>query len=350
MADPNALYIVTAVVISGLVAWVVLVLITAPRLVPMTPLVPEDVAKKDALPARIQGPGPLLRIEAPAVFDAMHAMHAMPVIVKLPPMRSRLDSHTEIQDEADGEAASILMPEDDAPSGPPLVLVTAVGRADPFARKKHEDAFAIVDRHHLFVIADSMGRYTAGEVASQLAVDTIAGAFDSDGTSIYPDDPALPRRANRLRRAILVANRKILSRAREIQAYTGMGTTAVALYFSPNNQRAHIAYVGGSRCYRVRGSQIALLTRENDAGTSGAALGPDESVKVEIVNDLPLPGDAYLLCSLGLSSAVPEAEMLASILGAKTLEVATTVLVEKARAESGRDNITAILVRVDAPV
>jgi serine/threonine protein phosphatase PrpC len=248
--------------------------------------------------------------------------------------------------------------EEEEPTGPnALILVTAVGRTDPGLKRKHnEDAYAILEDHHLFVIADGMGRHAAGEVASQLCVDAISEAFRTAAFGATKNPP-LPKRATRLRGAILLANERILTAAQENDAYAGMGTTVVSAYFSPNNQRVYIAHVGDSRCYRLRGGKLTQLTTDHTLGAAGIqgksaavlsrAVGIEENVEVDISMESPLPADIYLLCSDGLSRMVQNDEIQLTLESIKDLEEATKVLVDKANQGGGRDNITAILVRVD---
>lgn len=306
MPDPNVLYVVTAVVVLGLLTWVVVVWSLPSTAVPRG--------------ARAAAAGA---------------------------SASR-----------DGLAGASDIEHDDNPTGPnALILVTAVGRTHPgLARDHNEDAYAILEDHHLFVIADGMGRHAAGEVASRLCVEAISDAFRT-GDFGPPRVPAIPRRAARLRGAIIGASDRILAAARETAAYAGMGTTVVAAYFAPNNQRAYIAHVGDSRCYRMRRGELTQLTTDHTLGAAGIpgsrasvlarALGVEETVEVDVSIEAPLPGDVYLLCSDGLSRMVPSAEIQATLLSGVDLEQATKVLVDKANQGGGRDNITAILVRVD---
>jgi protein phosphatase len=249
--------------------------------------------------------------------------------------------------------------DEDDPTGPhALILVTAVGRTDPGLKREHnEDSYAILEDHHLFVIADGMGKHAAGEVASRLCVDAIAEAFRS--SSFGPRrDPPLPRRAARLRGAICIANQRVYLESQENDAYAGMGTTVVGAYFSQNNQRAYIAHVGDSRCYRLRGGELTQLTVDHTLGNAGItgrtagilsrAIGIEPDVDVDVAFEAPLPGDVYLLCSDGLSRSIDDFELLASLTGTSDLDRASADLIERAKAAGGRDNITAILVRVDA--
>ena len=336
MPDPQLLYIVTTAVVLGLVAWVIVVLARPER---------RDEAKT------ITQPEP--STDAPKIE----------VNVNLPDRQKPwLQSHAEIHDEpAEVAPRRSSLPgetEEDGPTGPnALILVTAVGRTDPGLKRQHnEDAYAILEDHQLFVIADGMGRHAAGEVASQLCVEAIGEAFRS-GDFGPPRDPPLPKRAARLRGATLLANERILAIAKDNDAYSGMGTTVVSAYFSANNQRVYIAHVGDSRCYRLRGGTLTQLTHDHTLGAAGIqgktatilsrAIGVEPSVEVDVQVESPHPGDVYLLCSDGLSRMVAASEIEATLLSTPDLEVATKTLTDLANRGGGRDNITVILVRVD---
>jgi protein phosphatase len=342
MPDPHVLYVVTAVVVLGLVAWVVVVL-SRPigEELGAAGLAPHPGGKKmtSAPPSSASSPS-----QPPSGDD-----------------KPKLDSHAEIRDDPSINITAevrVDVEEEEEPTGPnALILVTAVGRTDPGLKRKHnEDAYAILEDHHLFVIADGMGRHAAGEIASQLCVDAISEAFKT-GDFGPPRLPPLPKRASRLRASILVGNDRILGAARDNEAYAGMGTTVVSAYFSPNNQRVYIAHVGDSRCYRLRGGKLTQLTMDHTLGAAGIvgksaavlsrAVGIEENVEVDVTMESPLPGDIYLLCSDGLSRMVQDEELLATLEKVKDLEEANRVLIDKANQGGGRDNITAILVRVD---
>jgi len=360
MPDPHVLYVVTAVVVLGLVAWVVVVLsrppaeeahAEVPQPAPSTPP-PAGKGGKTSSPPAAKGPSTKPPPTASASADADAAADSD---------RKKLDSHAEIND-APSLTVTAEVPvdveEEEEPTGPnALILVTAVGRTDPGLKRKHnEDAYAILEDHHLFVIADGMGRHAAGEVASQLCVDAISDAFRTGAFGVQRQ-PALPKRASRLRGSILLANDRILSAAQENDAYAGMGTTVVSAYFSPNNQRVYIAHVGDSRCYRLRSGKLTQLTTDHTLGAAGItgksaavlsrAVGIEENVEVDVSMESPLPGDIYLLCSDGLSRMVQNDEIQATLQNVKDLEDANKVLIDKANQGGGRDNITAILVRVD---
>jgi protein phosphatase len=265
-----------------------------------------------------------------------------------------------------GSAAStelqIDVEEEEEPTGPhALILISAVGRTDPGLKRKHnEDAYSILEDHHLFVIADGMGRHAAGEIASKLAVDAIAESFSQRARPSWSPEGVLPKRAGQLRNAILVANEKIFTQAHEVDEYAGMGTTVVSCYFSPNNQRVYIAHVGDSRCYRYRGGNFSQLTKDHTLGAAGIqgkssnvlsrAVGVEDRVEVDLTMESPLPGDVYLLCSDGLSRMLTDEEIAATLGEEPNLDACSTKLIDKANARGGRDNITTILIRVeDAP-
>ena len=269
-------------------------------------------------------------------------------------------------DMAEGASANhevtVEVEEEEEPTGPhALILISAVGRTDPGLKRKHnEDAYVILEKHHLFCIADGMGRHAAGEVASKLCVDAVAEAYNHNAKPAAEPDPTLPKRANMLRSAILLGNERIFTQAHDVEEYAGMGTTVVACYFSPNNQRVYIAHVGDSRCYRVRGGVLQQITKDHTLGAAGIqgksssvlsrAVGVEERVEVDITMESPLPGDLYLLCSDGLSRMLTDPEIEQTLKSTRDLDASTAKLIEMANARGGRDNITIIVVRVeDAP-
>jgi serine/threonine protein phosphatase PrpC len=341
MPDAQVLYVVTAAVVLGLIAWVIVVLTRAEKLEPMPVL-----ARERAL----SGGGATTDPDTPAAKEARDRA-------------SLLNPHDEIQDSGANASTTAVVhveiEEDEEPTGPnALILVTAVGKTDPGLKRKHnEDAYATLMDHHVFVIADGMGRHAAGEVASQLCVEAISKAFETNDFGRVPFDPALPRRSNRMRSAILEANAVILAASQENEAHAGMGTTVVAAYFSPNNQRVYIAHVGDSRCYRLRDGKLKQLTQDHTLGAAGIqgksaavlsrAVGVEENVDVDLMVESPQLKDIYLLCSDGLSRMLQDEEIESTIAAMpEDLDGATKKLISLANERGGRDNITAILVRV----
>ncbi len=256
---------------------------------------------------------------------------------------------------------SIDLTIEDDPTGPQaLILVSAVGRTDPGRRRKHnEDAYLVMEDQGVFAIADGMGGYAAGEVASQLAVDVISESFRTRTFTGDPD-PGLPVRGDELVRAIQMANECILTQARANEAQSGMGTTIVSCRFSPGKQRVYIAHVGDSRAYRIRNDEILQLTEDHTLGAVGItgpaasklsrAVGIQDLVEVDLRIDAPQVGDYFLLCSDGLSKMVPEPMIRDVILeNMADLNLVVEKLVERANERGGRDNVSVILISVREP-
>jgi len=223
-------------------------------------------------------------------------------------------------------------------------------------RQNNEDAMLVGDGEDqtLFVVADGIGGFEAGEVASSLAVDVLKG--------LHPDKP--------FETAIAAANRRILAAGRGDEKLSGMGTTVVAIRFGGKQGEpvAEVAHVGDSRAYLMRGgdmnpitedhSLVAELVRSGDLTRDQAAehpqknlitraLGADEEVDVDTAI-LPIEaGDRILLCSDGLSDMVSEAgisEILAE--SPDDPERAARGLLSAALDAGGNDNITVVVVDV----
>jgi PPM family protein phosphatase len=303
MQEIQILNVVTGLVILALAAWVARVLATAPR---------------EGAPPRLAPAG-----------AASDPVAALPNFV-----------HDD-EEEPTGQHA--------------LVLVTAVGRSDPGEeRETGEDAYLVLDETHLLAIADGLGRHAASDVASRLAIEAIEEAFRK-GTHPDPpppDDAKLPKRASRLRDALVYANQRIWKRSREVAKYEGMGTTVVAAHFSPNEQKVYLAQVGDGRCYRLRGGALTQLTFDHIAGRSadvlGRALGVEETVKVDILTESPKPGDVYLLCSDRLTRMLDDEAIEKTLVDNDDLARAAAKLVEQANAKEGKSEVTAVLARVAA--
>jgi protein phosphatase len=359
MPDPQVLYVVTAVVVLALIAWVIAVL---------TRTGGDGSGKSgEAIPAAAGGPSghAAPAPEAPTPTSNTIPAQAPADLLKASDAGSARPPGASAKSQAASSAAMevpIEVEEEEEPTGPhALILVTAVGRTDPGLKRKHnEDAYTILENHHLFVIADGMGRHAAGEVASKLCVDAVTDAFEQGTRASWIPEGALPKRATQLRNAILLANEKIYEQSREVDEYAGMGTTVVSAYFSPNNQRVYIAHVGDSRCYRYRDGRLTQLTKDHTLGAAGIqgksssvlsrAVGIEEHVEVDINMESPLPSDVYLLCSDGLSRMVDDDQIAKTIGEVRDLDACVAKLIEMANARGGRDNITAILIRVeDAP-
>jgi serine/threonine protein phosphatase PrpC len=231
-------------------------------------------------------------------------------------------------------------------------------------RTNNEDAVCANADLGLFVVADGMGGYEGGEVASAIAIAAIHDlvrrtAGDDDATWPYKLDPERTLAENEVIVATRLAADQIAQRRSGILAQ--MGSTVAVIRFV--RDCAVIGHVGDSRVYRLRGGDLAQLTVDHSllsqmiaAGAPPAdaetfpwrhvvtrALGTPQA-EPEVSCARAQPGDVYLLCSDGLSEVlVPET--IAAILDAPA-EVACRALVAAAYAEGSRDNISAIVVRV----
>jgi PPM family protein phosphatase len=248
--------------------------------------------------------------------------------------------------------------------------------SDPGLRRtSNEDSQCTRPDVGLFVVADGMGGHVAGEVASRVAVEAIqafieetAGA-DKNRTWPFPFDPTISLEANRLKAAFRLANRKIAAAIADSQDLRGMATTASA--FLSGIRTACVAHVGDSRVYVLRDNTLSQLTHDHSwveeqvrAGTMSPtaarqhpwrnvvtrALSGGEDPEVDVTEITPQPGERYLLCSDGLFTVLTDPQ-IATVLRdrAASLQQICQRLVDAANAAGGPDNITALVLQVDAP-
>jgi serine/threonine protein phosphatase PrpC len=252
--------------------------------------------------------------------------------------------------------------------------LTFVGQTDTGRVREHnEDTIAADADVGLLVLADGMGGYNAGEVASGIAVKTITnlvreGLAREDLDSV-DRNTGLSRVSIVLRDAITRANKIIYQTARSQAECEGMGTTVVAALFYDN--RISIAHVGDSRLYRQRGSQIAQVTMDHsllqelvDRGFYSPeeaqraanknyvtrALGVEPQVEVEVQEHPVDKGDVYILCSDGLSDMVEDEDIRLTIstFGAN-LDTVAKQLIQLANENGGRDNVSVVLAQAVEP-
>jgi serine/threonine protein phosphatase PrpC len=238
------------------------------------------------------------------------------------------------------------------------------GRSHVGRRANNEDAWCAEPGLGLYAVADGMGGYEGGEVASRLAVEAMTEFFrrssDEDSTWPFKLERGLSLDENRLRAALVVAHREIL--ARREGPLARMGATVVAL--AASRDAVVIAHAGDSRAYRLRDGVLAQLTRDHsfyeELKAAGAdlppraqfphanvvtrALGMDGDLLPELRREPLRAGDVYLLCSDGLTEAM-EPDQIRALLALAPGD-ACDALVHEAWALGGRDNITAVVVRV----
>jgi serine/threonine protein phosphatase PrpC len=245
-----------------------------------------------------------------------------------------------------------------------VAQLTDVGRKRPhnednMAYVIPKDAQVMAKKGALFIVADGMGGHAAGEVASEIAVETISSAY-------YQDDNNEDVTASLLH-AIKRANALIHQRAAENMMRSGMGTTCVAAVL--RGSTAYIANIGDSRAYLIRAGQVrqvsqdhswveeqvraGLLTRDQarshaQRNVITRSLGTQSDVDVDIFTEQVFEGDTLLLCSDGLSGQITDDD-LRTIIGQYSPQESVYRLVERANENGGPDNITAIVIRVLEP-
>lgn len=237
-------------------------------------------------------------------------------------------------------------------------------------RAHNEDSVACEASCGLVVLADGMGGYNAGEVASGIAVSVVASeikhyledghAEDTDLSS--GEDVAVMLLSNNVQKA----NSSIFHAAQSQPQYAGMGTTIVSGLFYDN--RVAVAHIGDSRMYRLRGEVFEGITRDHsllqeqiDSGMISKAdarvsqnknlvtraVGIDAVVQAEVHVHNVKRGDIYLLCSDGLNDMVEDEDIADAVRTLKSnLPLLASQLIQAANDNGGRDNVSVILIKV----
>ena len=231
------------------------------------------------------------------------------------------------------------------------------------ARSNNEDSVATDDGVALAVLADGMGGYNAGEVASNMAtsfIRTELGRWLREASKQASD--AEVRRAMDI--CVDNANRAIFNASNSNPQYAGMGTTLVVAVF--RDDRVLLGHVGDSRCYRMRAGKLQQVTRDHsllqeqlDAGLITPeqaafssnknlvtrAVGVEDTVMLETHQHDVEPGDVFLLCSDGLSDMLDDAAIEQVLQTHESLETSGRALIAAANDAGGKDNISVILAR-----
>ena len=245
----------------------------------------------------------------------------------------------------------------------PLTIELSAAVDPGRARSNNEDSVALDNDVALAVLADGMGGYNAGEVASNMAtsfIRTELGRWLREAQSHASD--AEVRRAMDI--CVDNANRAIFNAANSNPQYAGMGTTLVVAVFREN--RLLVGHVGDSRAYRLRGGRLQQITRDHsllqeqiDAGLITPeqaafsanknlvtrAVGVEDTVLLETHQHDVQPGDTYLMCSDGLSDMLDDASIGQVLLAHDSLTAACQALIDAANDAGGKDNISVVLVR-----
>jgi serine/threonine protein phosphatase PrpC len=213
------------------------------------------------------------------------------------------------------------------------------------------------NRGHLFVVADGMGAHAAGELASQMATESIAMHY-------FRSQPSDSIEA--LRMAVTEANDEIHTRGKNNPEFHNMGTTASSLAILPAG--AVVAHVGDSRVYRLRRDLLEQLTFDHslvwEMEASGhselhglgpniprnvitRSLGPNASVDIDVEGPFPIEkGDRFLICSDGLTGLVEDAE-IGTLIDCLPADLAVRVLVDLTNLRGGSDNTTVVIIAVE---
>jgi len=247
-----------------------------------------------------------------------------------------------------------------------------IGRTDiGRVRQLNQDAFSLHDDLQLWVLADGMGGHAGGEVASQIAVETIPQEFQRQLNSDTSSSPSAATVETFLVQAIETANQRIREQANQHAEIKGMGTTLVAVVITQTNHisQAIIAHSGDSRAYIFRNECLSLWTKDHtlmeerlalhlitpeqvrthpQRHVLTKALGVDPQA-LPTVNTYSLePTDLLLLCSDGLTKMMedPEIQTLMTREAPDSVRIKNT-LVETANRLGGEDNTTVVVIGLD---
>jgi len=245
--------------------------------------------------------------------------------------------------------------------------ITDTGRA----RNHNEDAIAWNVSHGFALLADGMGGHNAGDVASRLCLETLAGVLLAalDKPLRLRPNKNMSRHATLVRRSVNKANTTIFENAEANPERKGMGTTLVMVLFYEN--KVVVAHVGDSRVYRLRGHTLEQITADHslvrellEKGAISAgeaennpynhvitrAVGVRPRTVAEVQELEALPGDAFLLCSDGLTDLVSD-DVIEDTLRATggSWDRAAQRLVDLANNNGGRDNISVVIAALGGP-
>ncbi len=233
-------------------------------------------------------------------------------------------------------------------------------------RAQNEDAVCCLPDIGAALLADGMGGYRAGEVASRIAINVCTSLLHQGLRELTASDGDRAGRLSRLMRdSVVQANAAICQASRREPEYAGMGTTLVAMLC--HQDRLFVAHVGDSRAYRLRDGILEQITRDHsqvqeqvDAGLITPqqarhapnrnlvtrALGVDTALDVELNQFTTRAGDLYLLCSDGLSDMLDDAQIALVLQTEASLDQLADNLIARANDAGGVDNVSVVLCRV----
>lgn len=253
-------------------------------------------------------------------------------------------------------------------------IIEVANISDTGLKRPHNEDSAVTDTAlGLAVVADGMGGYKAGEVASaiaaQLILNEVRAGIANGEANTKVGSAGMSRATLVIRDAVAKANAEVFRTAQEVPQCQGMGTTVVVVFY--HGDKVSIAHVGDSRVYRLRGNEFKQITRDHsliqeliDRGfftpeeaaentpknLVTRALGIEQSVEVDVQEQDLQAGEIYLLCSDGLNDMVDDEEIHLTLSKySANLVQAATELVRLANEKGGKDNVSVVLVRPQNP-
>ena len=249
--------------------------------------------------------------------------------------------------------------------------IEAFAMTDPGAKRSHNEDSVCADRRlGLAVVADGMGGYKGGEVASALAVNTIVSELESAlkrhrESEKSGNHPQFAAESLAIQEVLELSNQIIHKTSHSQPQFGGMGTTVVLTLFYEN--RVSIAHVGDSRLYRLRDDKLELITVDHtllqeliskgfytaqeakesqNKNLVTRALGIEPQIEIDIQEDIALEDDIYVLCSDGLNDMVEDRDIYLTLKRYNdNLEQAVTELIAMANKNGGKDNVSVVAVR-----
>lgn len=235
-------------------------------------------------------------------------------------------------------------------------------KTDPgMVRKHNEDTYLIDDKINLYLLADGMGGHRAGEVASQIAIDTV---HDFILKSIKEDDIKTDLILNK---SIYYANKAIQNKSNKDISYHGMGATIIAAWFPTNWDILWIVHVGDSRAYLLHEDKLTLLTEDHtifnrlkkanllpenpskwpSKNILSQALGSSQIVVPDVNKYKINKQDRIMLCSDGVSNMINKKEILNYLEMLVHPQVICEEIIQAANTKGGKDNITVIIIQTN---
>ncbi len=242
-------------------------------------------------------------------------------------------------------------------------MIVSFGKTDIGKTRKVNQDYFLTSREqpYLFVLCDGMGGHSSGDVASRTAAESIKTYVHLQSTMDLDENKA----EKLLKNAVSYANNVVHTRAKTCENFTGMGTTTDVCLL--DFDKLYIVHVGDSRVYRLRQGVLSQLTKDHslvdemvqkgviteeeakthpDKNIITRAVGTNPTVDIDFINEDLLPDDILLMCSDGLSYLISDFEKNRLLISAEDPVEVVNRLVTLANQNGGRDNITAVYIKV----